>query len=245
MARRRFFVGEIRNGAAEIAGEDAKHLTRVLRVEPGQRYEISDNRSVWLAEIELARKERVSFRLLERIAERPAAVRMTLLAALVKFDHFEWMIEKATELGAETIVPVVAERSERGLDRAAEKRRDRWLRIALESSQQSRRDRLPAVENPSTLDAALALPAGIRFALDEHESSPALLRVVPSVREPTDTVALLTGPEGGWTDGERSRFLAAGWTAVSLGPRILRAETAAIAGLAIISAVWQAGARLK
>jgi len=137
---------------------------------------------------------------------------------------------------------VVAERSERGLDRAAEKRKDRWLRIALESSQQSRRDRLPAIEGPLPLDSALARPAGNRFALDEHESSPALLRVVPPVREPTDTVALLSGPEGGWTAGERARFLDAGWTAASLGPTILRAETAAIAGLAIVSAVWQAGA---
>jgi 16S rRNA (uracil1498-N3)-methyltransferase len=241
MARRRFFVDEIRNGAAEIAGEDAKHLTRVLRVEPGQRYEISDNRSVWLAEIELARKERVSFRVLERIPERPSPVHVNLLAALVKFDHFEWMIEKATELGVETIVPVVAERSERGLDRAAGKRKDRWLRIALESSQQSRRDRLPGIETPVPLDSALERAAGNRFALDERDSNPPLLCVVPPVRNPTDTVALLVGPEGGWTDGERARFLAAGWTAVSLGPRILRAETAAVAGLAIISAVWQAG----
>src|SRR5579871_3591001 len=105
--RRRFFVDQVRNGHAEIAGEDARHLTRVLRVEAGQRYEISDNRSVYLAEVESARKEHVIFRMLEKLPVAGPAVRLILCAALVKFDHFEWMIEKATELGVAAIVPLV------------------------------------------------------------------------------------------------------------------------------------------
>src|SRR5271170_4280005 len=136
--RRRFFVDEVRNGQAELAGDDAKHLTRVLRVEAGQRYEISDNRNVYLAEIETARKERVIFRTIEKLEAQPASRRLILCAALTKFDRFEWMIEKATELGVAEIVPVEAVRSERGLERAAAKRVERWRRIALESSQQAR-----------------------------------------------------------------------------------------------------------
>ena len=101
MARRRFFVDEIRGGAAELRGEDARHLTRVLRVEPGQRFEISDNHQAWLAEITEVRGERVLFRTVESIAPTPAPVRVTLCAALIKFDRFEWMVEKATELGVE------------------------------------------------------------------------------------------------------------------------------------------------
>ena len=92
--RRRFFVDQIRNGHAEIAGDDARHLTRVLRVEAGQRYEISDNRAVYLAEIETARKEHVIFRTLEKLPMIEPPVGMILCAAIVKFDHFEWMIEK-------------------------------------------------------------------------------------------------------------------------------------------------------
>src|SRR4051812_11043833 len=122
MARRRFFVDEVRNGAAEISGEDAQHLTRVLRVEVGQRYEISDNRNVYLAEIETARKSQVSFRLIEKIPLREEGLRVVLCAALFKFDRFEWLVEKATELGVHTIVPFASTRTERGLDRAAEKR---------------------------------------------------------------------------------------------------------------------------
>src|SRR6202046_4056248 len=149
--RRRFFVDEVRSGRAEISGDDARHLTRVLRVEPGQRYEISDNRHVYLAEVDTARKEHVTFRTLEKLAEPAPAVRMILCAALIKFDHFEWMIEKATELGVSEIVPVETIRSERGLERAAWKRIERWRRIALESSQQSRRAYLPEVSEPKSL----------------------------------------------------------------------------------------------
>ena len=101
--RRRFFVDQVRNGQAEISGEDAAHLTRVLRVEGGQCYEISDNRQVYLAEIEKARKEQVVFRTLEKLPVIEPPVRMILLAAIFKFDHFEWMIEKAN-LAAKPVV---------------------------------------------------------------------------------------------------------------------------------------------
>src|ERR1700691_1492693 len=101
--RRRFFVDEVRNGQAEISGDDARHLTRVLRVEPGQRYEISDNRNVYLAEIETARKEHVVFRTMEKLPAPAPSPSLVLCAALIKFDRFEWMLEKATELGVSEI----------------------------------------------------------------------------------------------------------------------------------------------
>src|SRR4051794_3670865 len=146
MARRRFFVPAIRRNIAELTGPDAEHLVRVLRVEPGQRFEISDNKNVYLAEVETARKSLVEFRTVEPIASKPARIQLTLIAALFKFDHFEWMVEKATELGVSTIQPVEAIRTERGLAQASVKRLARWERIALEASQQSRRDHLPRIE---------------------------------------------------------------------------------------------------
>lgn len=231
--RRRFFVDEVRNGQAELAGEDAKHLTRVLRVEQGQRFEISDNRNVYLAEIETARKERVIFRTLEKLEAQPLARRLVLCAALIKFDRFEWMIEKATELGVSEIVPVETVRSERGLERAAGKRVERWRRIALESSQQARRAFLPVVREPARFQEALVMDAAHRYALDEKPGAPRLGRPVAE----SEAVAILVGPEGGWTDEERHAFTAAGWTPMSLGPLILRAETAAIAALAIFSSL--------
>src|ERR1700724_1366526 len=130
MARRRFFVDRVDQGHAQIAGEEAHHLSRVLRVEAGQKFEISDNQNVYLAEVESARKDLVSFAILEQIAAGPPVLRMALLASLIKFEHFEWMIEKATELGVERVIPVEADRSEKGLAAAAQKRLGRWRRIA-------------------------------------------------------------------------------------------------------------------
>ncbi|MDQ6758808.1 MAG: RsmE family RNA methyltransferase, partial [Acidobacteriota bacterium] len=133
MARRRFFVDEVLNGRAQIAGDTAHHLARVLRVEPGQSFELSDNRNLYLAEVDAVRKDLVSFVIREQLERPLPVVRITLLASLIRFERFEWLIEKATELGVEVIVPVQSERSEKGLDRAAEKRSERWRKIAREA----------------------------------------------------------------------------------------------------------------
>ena len=235
--RRRFFVDEVRNGHAHIEGEHARHLTNVLRVEVGQRYELSDNRNVFLAEVESARKTDVVFKTLEKMPPEPERVRIVLYAAIVKFDHFEWMIEKTTELGVTEIVPVIAVRTERGLDRAAEKRQERWRRIALEASQQSRRAHLPEIADAVPFKEILHAEATRRYVLDETGGEP-LTSSLPSDRSAEDSIALLVGPEGGWADPEREQFIAAGWTRVSMGPLILRAETAAMAAVSVVSGAW-------
>ena len=233
MARRRFFVDEFHNHRAEISGDDAHHLTRVLRVERGQNYEVCDNRSAWLATVVEAHKSRVVFELKDPIAPKPASAPVTLYVALFKFDHLEWIVEKGTELGVESFHFVVAERSEKGLDRAAEKRIERWRKIALESSQQSRRDRLPTLHEPVRLRDAAKQAIGAKLLLDEEGGAPLLTALAGQV-QPESGVSLLTGPEGGWVDHERELLRQSGWGAVTLGPSILRAETAAIAAVAIV-----------
>jgi len=246
MARRRFLVESVRDNAVELRGEDARHLARVLRAEPGQQYEVSDGAGVYLAEIAAVEKERVVFRVIETLDTPPAPVSLTLFAALIKFDRFEWLIEKATELGVAAIVPVNATRSEKGLLEAARKRAERWRRIAHESSQQARRLGPPEIGEPqplaSAIDGAIAADIGLRYFLDEKPGAPPLAAAIPrgGERHRTDSVALLTGPEGGWTDAERVVAIAAGWAPVSLGPPILRAETAAIAAAGIVTHAWWA-----
>lgn len=233
MARRRFFVDSIRNGTAEISGDEARHLTQVLRVETGHLYEISDNREIYLAEVTLARKQHVIFEVREDLGRPREGPAIALYLALIKFDHLELAIEKATELGVTHIHTVITDRSEHGLERAAEKRIARWRRIAVESSQQSRRGRLPEIYEPVRMRQALRAEAAIRLFLDEARTGVPLLPLVT----PVQSYALLVGPEGGWTDGERDEARSAGWTAATLGEGILRAETAAIAALSVIRAV--------
>jgi 16S rRNA (uracil1498-N3)-methyltransferase len=240
LARRRFFVDAIRGGAAELTGEDARHLTRVLRVAAGQLFEVSDNRAAWLAEVAEARGERVVFRLIEPVESPPLPARMTLVAAIVKFDRFEWIVEKATELGVERIVPMNAARTEKGLFEAARKRAERWRRIARESSQQARRVSVPEILPPEPFARSLTTPASYRYFLEES-AAPPFWSALPPRRTAADEVAVMLGPEGGWTGEERSLAAAAGWLAVSLGPLVLRAETAAAAALAVVGNAWLAG----
>lgn len=239
MARRRFFVPEVRRGVAELSGSDAEHLVRVLRVEPGQLYELSDNRNVYLAEIESARKSAVIFRIRETLPAPVPTVHITLIAALIKFDHFEWLIEKATELGVSVIQPFEAIRTERGLAQASAKRRARWERIVVEASQQSRRAYLPIIDATVRLEKTLSQnEASTRLQLDENPDLPPIVELLPVERSPADRVALLLGPEGGWTEEERGMIAGAGWQPCSLGPNVLRAETAGMAALAIVQAAW-------
>lgn len=233
MARRRFFVPEVKKGEALLEGDDAKHLTQVLRVEAGQIYEISDNVNVYLAEVTAARKSLVAFRVTEKLSTPPPPMPLTVLVSLIKFERLETVIEKATELGATEIRLVKAERSEKGLELAAPKRIHRWQRIALEASQQSRRATLPEITGPVPMREAVKFDAEYRLLLDEERTGQSILNALDG----PGTTAVLIGPEGGWPRGEREMAVDAGWTPVSLGPLVLRTETAAIAALAVLSAV--------
>lgn len=243
MARRRFFVPEIRRGGAELIGPDAEHLVRVLRAEAGQVYELSDNQNLYLAEIDVARKSLVSFRIIDKLPPPSPSVHITLCAALFKFDRFEWLVEKVTELGAAAVQPFEATRTERGLAQASAKRLARWQKIALEASQQSRRFHLPAIESTVRFGKALETPGSVRLLLDENPDVSPILKLLPAERSPSDQVALLLGPEGGWTEEERERAIEAGWAACSLAQTVLRAETAAVAAVAVIRAAWHGLAR--
>ena len=239
MARRRFYVESIQGGVAELHGEDARHLSRVLRAAAGQRYEISDGQSAWLAEIGEASASRVVFRAIEPAASPAIPVEITLCASLIQFAHFEWMVEKATELGVARILPVDATRTEKGLFEASRKRSARWTRIAHEAGQQCRRLRAPEILPAVSFERALATAESHRYFLEEGEAPP-LLRALPQDRPSGAHVALVAGPEGGWTDAERQLATAAGWQAVSLSPLVLRAETAVAAALALLVGAWMA-----
>jgi 16S rRNA (uracil1498-N3)-methyltransferase len=226
---------------AALTGEQAVHLVRVLRAQPGQVYDIVAKGFVHRAEVISVSQAEVRFALHEEL-EVDAALPIHLLLAVFKFDHFEWAVEKVTELGVARITPILARRTEKHLAQAGAKRVDRWRRIALEASKQSRRTDIPVIADPAPLASTLAAESSsTRILLSETEQQLHLSHALASLK-PTEyesaafSLALAIGPEGGWTPDEMTLFSSSNWTHVTLGPRILRAETAAIAALSIAGA---------
>jgi 16S rRNA (uracil1498-N3)-methyltransferase len=236
--RRRFIADTWTSATATLTGDQAAHLARVLRAEPGQIYDVVAGGFLHRAEITSATESQVSFLLHEEL-EADAALPLHLLLAIFKFDHLEWAIEKATELGVARITPILARRTEKHLAQTAAKRVERWRRIALEASKQSRRTDIPEIADPVALKLALEREtAAHRILLSETEQQTTLTSALITPGQPQPDAASIThalaiGPEGGWTPDEMALFTTHHWQHVTLGPRILRAETAAIAAIAI------------
>ncbi len=144
---------------AVMEGDAAHHLGRVLRAERGQPYELSDGQRACLARIETLKHGRIEFSLIEDLPALEPTLQTTLLLSVVKFEAFEWALEKATELGVSAIVPVAAARSEKALLAAAPKRAEPWKKILLESSTQSRRLGIPVLPPPAQPDSAFFSPS--------------------------------------------------------------------------------------
>ena len=236
MTRRRWIAEEFSGNRAALSGAHADHLIRVLRARVGQEFDIATGAVVRRGRIVnivdgQGEDGRVEFELAEEVSA-PSAAQVTLLLAVFKFDRMEWAIEKCTELGVSRIVPVIARRTDAHLASAAAKRADRWRRIALQAAEQSRRATPPEIAAPVKLQHVVEMDSGVlRIVLAESEQK-SLLRDVLASRADGEIV-LAIGPEGGWADDELRLFMQAGWISASLGPTILRAETAAIAAVAI------------
>jgi 16S rRNA (uracil1498-N3)-methyltransferase len=230
MTRRRWIADEVSANRAALTGEHASHLVHVLRARLGQEFDIVADGVVHRARVDKVSENRVEFELGGEIpGASPAPV--TMLLSIFKFDRMEWAIEKCTELGVAKIVPVIARRTDAHLAAASVKRVERWRRIALQASEQSRRASQPEISQPVRFEDALAIPARFRIVLAENETNAMLPELVAS--KSSKDVVLAVGPEGGWTSEELDTFNREGWVLASLGPTILRAETAAIVAAAV------------
>ena len=233
MTRRRWIADEVSGDHAALLGDHADHLVRVLRARVGQDFDIAVGRSVRRGRIIALSADRVEFELSEEVPG-PSITEIALLLAIFKFDRMEWAIEKCTELGVAQIVPVIAQRTDAHLAAASAKRAERWQRIARQAAEQSRRASPPEITTPIKLAEALDFPASLRIVLAESERR-TLLRDVVGSQSAGSGIVLAVGPEGGWSEGELRLFRDAQWISASLGDTILRAETAAIAGTAIVA----------
>lgn len=235
MTRRRWIADEVSGRRAALTGGHADHLIRVLRARVGQVFDVSAGSTLYRARIASIADNRVEFELEEELTA-PSGAQITLILAVIKFDRMEWAIEKCTEVGVGRFIPLLAARTDTHLASAAFKRVERWRRIAREASEQSRRISPPEIEEPQKLKDVVTLSAGARILLSESEKSTTLMATLQATSAASE-LFLAVGPEGGWTDGEEKLFRGSGWTAASLGPTILRAETAAIVAAAMASQV--------
>ncbi len=244
MTRRRWIATTFDAQTATLTGSQAEHLTRVLRATVGMRADVVAGDRVYSAVIDQVSDSQVRFHLEEELsAVSSPSLPIELMVAVFKFDRLEWALEKATELGVSAIVPVLARRTEKHLAQAAATRVERWRRIAREAAQQSRGSFIPRIDDPQPLSAGMQHPSSLRILLSEHETALTLTDCLrPSLQQTPEATAaqsitLAIGPEGGWTSEEAAAFAQSGWQPATLGPRILRAETAIIASLAIVQSL--------
>jgi 16S rRNA (uracil1498-N3)-methyltransferase len=235
MTRRRWIADEVSGDRAALIGEHADHLVRVLRARVGEDFDIATGQSVRRGRITSLKADRVDFELGEEISVATLA-EITLVLAVYKFDRMEWAIEKCTELGVSRILPLISRRTDSHLATASVKRVDRWQRIARQAAEQSRRAAPPQITAPMKLSEALNLSQPLRIVLAESEEQ-TLLRDVLNPEAAGNEIALAVGPEGGWTEDELQSFQQSGWISASLGNTILRAETAAIAAVAVAASM--------
>lgn len=234
----RFFIPQLYNEEMTITGVDAKHIGKVLRMQPGDKLQIvSDDGVSALAEVASVTESTVTVRCLEKLAEsHEPAVKITLAQGLAKGEKMDFIIQKAVELGACSIVPVAMEHSVVRLDGAkADKKVERWQKIAEAAAKQSKRDIIPQVQPVQTVKEMLAnndcKTKIIAYECEDRMSLKTALREAGQMED----LLLIIGPEGGISEAELAKAREAGAVPVSLGRRILRAETA---GLVAMSAIF-------
>jgi 16S rRNA (uracil1498-N3)-methyltransferase len=166
MTRRRWIADEVHGDAAVLVGEHAAHLSRVLRAQIGQEFEIATGDAVRTARITSIADDRVEFSLGTELVMKPTA-KLTLALAIFKFDRMEWAIEKCTELGVSRIIPTVARRTDAHLAAAAVKRHERWQRMARQAAEQSRRASPPEISSPIKLRELSNIISPTRIVLSE------------------------------------------------------------------------------
>jgi 16S rRNA (uracil1498-N3)-methyltransferase len=240
-----FYVPAIAKDVARIVlqGEEHRHLAKAARVRSGEDVWLFDAEGRrCLARVEKVGRDRTDLAVLKMEEPEAPRTKVALAQCLVEAKKLETILEKAAELGCSDFIPIVSARSLRAPEERSGRKLDRWKRIAREAAKQCKGRLVTEVHPPRPLQDLLREPAAaLRLFLSEHGGRP--LRDIVSgpgipAGGPAPSVVLLVGPKGGWTEEEEKEIRQAGFTAVSLGRRILRAETAALAGAAMIVHFW-------
>lgn len=240
MGRHRFYAppDSIGGSSAILNGEEAYHVTRVLRLRPGDEVYLFDGCGLeYRCRIQRLQKEGIEMEVIERLAGKPESpLRLTLAQSLLKGEKFDWVIQKATELGVSRIVPLATDHADVRIGSDPVSRRlDRWRRISLEALKQCGRRKLVEIVPPVSLGELLDEESGekgAKLAFTESGGMP-MSDAIEALAAARDVMAII-GPEGGWSVAELALFELKGVKSLTLGPRVLRSETAAIVTLALI-----------
>ena len=229
----RFFIDGTADGRAYIAGADALHIAKALRMRPGEALTLCDGKGTdFDGVLETVTDRQVTVRIsASRPSQAEPTLAVTLYQGLPKGDKMDWIIQKAVELGVTAVVPVATRRSVARLEGKADKKQERWQRIAAEAAGKCGRGMLPSVERPLSWSQALSRLSG-EPALVFYEGGGRPLRelVTPSTRR----LSVFVGPEGGFDPEEIDAIRRQGGGVATLGPRILRCETAPLAALTLL-----------
>lgn len=248
MTSKRFFIkkSDLRSSTILLHEEEHHHLSRVARIKPEEKVWLFDEQGTsYLARVEETRKDATRLSILEKLDKVKPKVNITLAQALIKSKKMDIIIQKSTELGITNIIPVITTRVIVKVEEKIQKKIERWNKIALEAVKQSQISFLPSILSPIPLKKLIEeRHEEKKLLLSENRGKylrDILIRNSGSelqIEEPPSSVLILLGPEGGWTEEEEKYILKHGYEAVSLGRQILRAETAALCSLALISHFW-------
>ena len=248
MTSKRFFIkkSDLRSSTILLHEEEHHHLSRVARIKPEEKVWLFDEQGTsYLARVEEIRKDATRLSILEKLDKVKPKVNITLAQALIKSKKMDIIIQKSAELGITNIIPVITTRVIVKVEEKIQKKIERWNKIALEAVKQSQISFLPSILSPIPLKKLIEeRHEEKKLLLSENRGKylrDILIRNSGSelqIEEPPSSVLILVGPEGGWTEEEEKYILKHGYEAVSLGRQILRAETAALCSLALISHFW-------
>ena len=238
--QRRFYAppSAFKDGKITLAPEETRHLTKVLRLGPGATVEVFDGEGRnFAAVVEETGIAAAVLQVLEELPPRGESfLDLTLGIGLAKGEALDAVVRQATEMGVKRILPFTSERSEQASTERAARRRTRWQRLARESLKSCRRSSIPRIDDPQDFTAALTGPETQKLLFWEEESGGGLQALLRRPRP--DSVRVLIGPEGGFTSREAHQARDAGFEIVSLGPRLLKVSTAALAALTLIQYAW-------
>lgn len=248
MTSNRFFIkkSDIHSSSVLLYGDEHHHLSRVARIKPEEKIWLFDDRGTdYLAKVEEIRKDMTRLSILQTMDKNKPKIKITLAQALLKSKKMDTIIQKSTELAVSNIIPVITARTIVKVEDKIQKKIERWEKIALEAVKQSKSSFLPSISSPIQIERLLEERREEKKLILSENKGKYLRDILiknsgskHKIPKPPSSVLVLVGPEGGWTDEEEKYILNHGYEAVSLGGQILRAETAALCSLALISHFW-------